>query len=269
MLLFGACSFSPAALSTELDASALDRGSPVITWSVDSVSGIAVPDTQVQWAELLDAANIHTGAPAHVWLLQETSGNLADSIGSAALAPVDQPSWAVSVPGWSRAAVATNETPANDGFYTNSTGNLDGTSYAFLVFLVANQPTQSSSLFGLGQNGDHRFAGVTTAPAFAANGIGVTTSSGSLSPGTSVHPVLLEINNPLHRYVVYTDHERIDGMWKPTTGAGGLAIIGNVTANATAARYLYAALWVGSAAELDDLTVKAMLTTMGWSVTGY
>jgi hypothetical protein len=268
------CTFSPG--TKAVDAAMFDAGDAAVGsdaapgWSVDLASQRAVPATTAEWEALLSAAQLSAISPDHLWQMQESTGNLRDAIGVADLQPLNLTTYADSISGWSRVAASTIATVANDGYYTNATGNLDGTSYFVLAYVaVDGAPAMNASLLGVGQNGDHHYVGLTTTPDFAADAIGGSATVGSIGPGSAVHPIALELDATHSTYTIYTDQERIVGPMRATSAQGALTVFGNVTATATVTHYLYAALWNGAYAERSDADVKALLTTMGWTVSGY
>src|SRR5512146_2458791 len=94
-LVLGACGFS-VPNNSPTDAS--DGPKPdvpvTVTWDVDAASKIGVPSTAQQWRDLMSAAGLTAVAPADLWLMQETSGALADTIGTIPLVPVNNVSYA-------------------------------------------------------------------------------------------------------------------------------------------------------------------------------
>jgi hypothetical protein len=111
---------------------------------------------------------------------------------------------------------------------------------------------------------------LTTTPTLKAAGAGVTPGNGVTSVPTDVHPIVLAVDATQQRFTVYTDREKLAAGWTATTGAaGGLLIIGDGVTGAASARYLYGAVWSGSAAEWDDAKVKNTLRALGWTVTGF
>ena len=66
----------------------------------DATSGKYIPQTAAEWTTLLAGSGIPN--PSLLWRCQETSGTLADSIGSfTGTIPSGAPTYANAVPGWS------------------------------------------------------------------------------------------------------------------------------------------------------------------------
>ena len=271
LVLLVACSFDHGVVPTP-DGPPPDGPPDTVmpTWAVDPTSGKGVPAHRNDWAALAQAYQLATMPPEHLWLLQESSGSLQDSIGSVTLAPQNSPRYRNAVAGWSRLAVGTMDTDANQGFVTTSTGNLDGTPYLLLVYVaVASQPSAQRSLFGVGAGTDHRYVAITPARVFEGTGAGVTPTTGAADPMTSVHPVVMKLDPLQASYVIYTDQERLSVTWTGTGGLGGLLMIGNAIIGAANANYLYATLWTGPSAQMTDANVKKLLQSLGWTVNGY
>jgi hypothetical protein len=240
------------------------------TWAIDGMSNKGVPAAAFEWTEVMEAIGMTKPAPDHLWLMQESSGSLDDSIGTVQLMPQNGPSYQNAVTGWSRVAVGTFDLSADQGFITSATGNLNGTSYLLLVYVaVIGTPSAERAIMGLGANTDHRYVSVTPAPVFKGTGAGVTPTIGTVNPMASVHPVVLKINPAQFSYVVYTDQEKLTVNWTGTGGLGNLLMIGNAVIGAAPARYLYGALWKGASANATDADVKGLLQGLGWTVSGY
>jgi hypothetical protein len=271
LAMVAACDFAHGVAQSG-DAAPPDMAPDVVvaSWQIDSMSGKAVPAAVFEWDGLIKAHGVPVMAPDHVWLMQETSFDLQDSIANITLGPVASPLYRQPVVGWSRRAVGTNDTLIHQGFYTDVIGNLNGTSYLLLLYVAVSPSTFERTVFGIGKMTDHRYVTMTTTPVFKGTGYNVTPTVGTMNPMSNVHPIVLQIDPTKSKYVVYTDQERLAVNWTATGGMGNLLMIGNATeAGAAPARYLYGALWRGTNAELDDAAIKKLLQAMGWTVTGY
>lgn len=268
-----ACGFSPTTTPADarppVDSLMVDAVEPV-TWSVDSTSTKAVPISAQEWSDLIAARTLTISAPDHLWLAQESSGTLIDSIGGIVLGPIGSVVYRRAVAGWDRVGVGTIDTGTNIGFATTNLGKLDGTSYALLVYVMTMPSSSVRPLAGIGANSDHRTVSVTPASLFEADGLGgVTPSTGTVPSGPEVHPLVMVIDATHTTYAVYSDHEVMSPPWIATNGGAGLLSIGSAAFGASASTYLYAALWSGSKAELSATQVAGMLRGLGWTVTGY
>jgi hypothetical protein len=275
--LAAGCGFSPSIVTADAPPIVVDIRMPdtptlMITWAVDPLSGKGVPESAAKWTELITANHLLApAAPQHLWEMQETSGSLNDSIGGATLSPYLGPGYDGAVSGWTRHAVTTSDTLANQGFGSSSIGDLDGTSYAMLMYVaIDTSPTSDRELAGIGANGDHRYVSLSPTQTFNAAGSGgLVTVNGTIPTTTAVHPVLMEIAVSHSTYVIYTDEEKLEPTWRSTSGAGSLLNVGNATIGAAAAHYLYGAVWSGAGSEFTDGDAKKLLQSLGWTVTGY
>ena len=105
----------------------------------DATSGWYVPANATEWTALLAGTGIAN--PSNLWLSQQASGNLPDSIGSTPLVPFNGPSYQNTVAGWSRKAVGTVDGGGNQDFQSTLLGNTATTSGLLLSF-VAVMPTK-------------------------------------------------------------------------------------------------------------------------------
>ena len=110
LALVGGCGFSVP--SHQTDAAVDMRDAPpdtiFVKWAVDATSGKPVPANVVEWNDFLKAYGLgHLSAPSGLWLLQEPSGALVDSIGTVVLSPYSGPLYQQTVAGWSRKGVGT------------------------------------------------------------------------------------------------------------------------------------------------------------------
>lgn len=270
-LLLGACGFSvPGGVPND----AVDGPKPDVpvnvTWQVDATSKIGVPATAQEWRDLMSAAGITPEAPANLWLMQETSGPLADTVGTIPLVPVNNVSYDNTVAGWTRHALGTIDADGDQGWRSMGTGNLT-TSYTLLVYAaVQTIPAVPRSLAGVGAASDHRYAAVGSGMLFSARSTSGSPGVGVAAPGTTVHPLLIEINiSATPQYAIYTDKEKITAPYVAPGGVGNLVMIGAAGFGSPNARYLYAAMWKGTSAQFSDANAKALLTRLGWTVTGF
>jgi hypothetical protein len=187
---------------------------------------------------------------------------------------IPQGSYGLSVPGWTRHAVSTPELFGDHSYGTVATGNLDGTSYFVLLYVsVISVPPSPRAIAGIGNQGDHHYVTVTASGTLGASygppGVDPSPSAGTVALGTTVHPVVMEIDAMHMTFTAYTDTEKLSHAWVPTMGLGDLFVAGNASIGAGAIEYLYGALWKGPNAQLADADVRKLLESLGWTVTGY
>lgn len=240
---------------------------PMAGVSQDSTSSKYCPSSNAQWTTTMAAAGITSGNPASLWLCQEASGNLADSIGAVTLTAANNPTYSNSVTGWTRKAAATNETAPQCHFQTTSVADLSTTSYALLAYVSLTTPTGTRELMGFGNSFDHRYVEVSTTPRYTSRVILGGGTAGTSDPGTAVRPILLMVNRASSKFKTYTDQEIIEQAWAAPTAGGALLCLGDaVNASAPAAYFLYAAGFSGTAAEFSDAQVRSLFRSLGWSI---
>lgn len=267
-LVLGACGFSVPSTSP-IDATDAPEDITIsVTWDVDGTSHKGVPSTLQQWRDVIAADQLTMDPPDNLWLMQESGGSLADTIGGATLGPLNQVIYQQSVAGWMRSGAGTRDLDGDHGFASAAIGNLNATSYTVLLYVaVMTPPAVDRSLLGIGASFDHRYAAVG-AGAFSARGFNGGMGVGSVPPGTEVHPLLMQLRSSTTtpEYVIYTDKEKISAPWTPPTGLGSLFIVGSAGSGSANARYLYAAAWKGPTAPISPAKAKALLQRLGWTV---
>lgn len=238
-----------------------------LAWTVDATSGKGVPINGAQWTSVMSSAGIVSGIPSSLWLCQEASGALADSIGAISLTAWNSPAYQQPIAGWSRLAVAADDSV--DAFYSIGTGNTATTSYALLAYVALSAaPSAARPILSIGGgvgDADIRRAVVTTAPVYSARGNGgVVTVDGASSPGTSVRPVVLLFNRATSTFAVLTDQEKLTTVWvNPVDGTSQYMSLFD---GCETGRILYAALFSGTAAQLSAAQIKTLLQTLGWTI---
>lgn len=229
----------------------------------DATSGIYCPASAAEWSALMTAAGLATGNPGFLWLMQDASGNMTDQIGSVPLAPANAPSYQQTVAGWSRLAGMTTD-GVNQVWSSTSAllPDLSATSallLAYVGFPVAPGAVRGVLGTGLATSVDVRHTGVSPRILSGAN-----TGNGAATIGSPVRPWVARNNFTGSTTTLLTDQEKVVAAYG--TPAGKQVRIGATAAIAAGAQYLYAAMFIGAAAELSDAQVKTLLSTLGWSI---
>lgn len=230
----------------------------------DATSGIAVPATAGQWDTLIDTAGVTAVAPTSIYLCQEASAPLADSVGTFPLAAAGTgQTYQQAVAGWSRLAVKL--TSGTTGSWVNTDAGLPdmSTTSSLLYMIVAVDavgPGSTRNLCALGTNAAIQRA-ITTGVLRNFSGAGST--AGTADPKGRVMPIWLKVDQTGNIQKVYTDQESITATFGAVTGKA--CRIGS-TAAALPDGILYAARWDGAGAEMDDATIAALSETSGWTM---
>lgn len=254
--------------------SGLNPGTSAAAWSIDATSNKAAPASSSEWTTLIASSGSLSAwsAPNSLFLCQEASGNLADSIGSITLTANATPLYQQTVSGWTRKAVGTTDATASQRFRSTQVAlpDLGTTSMLVLAYVaVENNPVAVRGVIGLGNpSGIERRVATGATTSSLARAVAGSTVTSATEGGFGVRPLLVQIDRTGSAVAYYSDIEKLS----PTFGtpAGKLLDLGATVGVAPAAnRYLYAAFWSGAAAERTSTEIRALLETLGWSVSGY
>lgn len=264
------CAASNASTST-----ATPDAASVLLVSKDATSGIRVPASATEWTHVMTIAGLATGNPSALWLMQEASGDLADSIGAFTLVSNGHAggSYQQAVSGWTRTATTTTDNSTLD-FACSDSGlpDISTTSALFLAYvnLPASFGATERSIVTLGGAYGSQIAG-ESAPssnpakvALAQNGV---TSQAAATATTGVHPLVVQVNVTAGVPYVFTDADKITNTLGAHVGKG--SVIGGNNAStwaAPSAGFLYGVEFFGAAAEMSNAQIKTLLTTLGWTV---
>lgn len=231
--------------------------------SRDVQSNVYVPANATEWTNLLAAAGDAVGGPTSVYLCQEASGNLADSVGAFPLTATGTGlTYAQAVPGWARLGILAND--GGTGVFTSTDAALPDISLAscaWLLYFSATLPVGGNRVFcGMGTT--------TTVTALSqittgfdriiagSSAIGLQNATGQVRPRVLMHNKTASIDR------LYNDLEKI----QPTFGAAATGKTVTLQSSAHAPGLLiYAARFDGAAAERTDAQWKTLLQTLGWS----
>lgn len=233
--------------------------SPMAGVTRDATSGIYCPANAAEWSTVMAAAGISSGGPSLLYLLQEASSNVADSIG-AFTGTVTAASYQQPVTGWSRKAITGIDGGA--GLIDNLSASLPDPSTTSMLMLsyaiVSAAPAAIRNVQSLATT-NLATSRVNTTP--CAQGVsGASVVTGTSNPTGAVRPWVLEYDKTNSAVTVYTDQEKLSPTFTAASGqrhrlhldfAGG---------------FLYHVAFFGPAAELTDAQVKTLLQTLGWAI---
>lgn len=228
--------------------------------SRDATSGWYVPASSAEWAELLTGTGLAN--PSNLWLCQEASGGLAASIGATVLVAAGAKSYLQAVTGWTRTSTNIADGAASNNFNTTTIHNSSTTSGMLLMYArLTGVPAAERAMAGFGGSTSYRYLAVTTGPRFKAHGLGgQATVTGTVDPGTDVHPIIIKVDRSRSEYRIYTDDETLAPAWTNPGASNTLLSLGtSIGGGAAPAGYLYAAFFSGAAAELSDEQVATLL----------
>ncbi len=264
----GGCGFSaPLAPSDGPPIDMPPEASIPVTWSVDSLSKKPVPANAQEWADFIKAKNLTITVPDGLWLMQEFSGPLADSIGTVTLAPFGTSSYRLPIDDWSRRAVGTADN-ANAGFFNNTSPSLPDMSTSSLTILMlfvlpTTPPTARSILVG-GANAPAAYGrmDVDSSKRFHSVVGGIDTA-GTANLGTAAVPVIFKLDHGNMQQKLITSAETISAGFVPLQSSRGL-FIGGAGFTAPDVRFMYLAAWYGTKAQFSDAQSAALLAALQW-----
>lgn len=239
------------------------------TWASDATSGKGVPNDATEWAAIVSAFSLAMGSPNHLWLCQEASGNLADTIGGKTLTAGNTPGHQQAVTGWSRKAVGHSGAASGQTFNNTTMANLNASSVLVLAYIKFNQSTVATrSIMFHGVSAGNDFQSLVSSNSMRLRSGGNIGNSASSHVG-QVRPFVLLYDRANSRNCLFSDIEKLSVTFGAVTGAEFRLTCSLSTDTSADAQVLYVAHWEGTAAERSDAEIKALLTALGWSVSGY
>ena len=209
-------------------------------------------------------------APNSLWLMQESSGNLSDSIGSLTLTANGTPLYQQSVTNWTRKGIGfnggTNQRMAAASGTGPSPASTSTLWLGYCVFTGGSPAAGKGFMFG----GATPFLQQTSTDRIRITGPGSNTADDATTlPGAdaTVHPIAMLYDRTNSRISVYTNEAKTAATYNSgaTDGQKGFGGMGAVTASATFS-VVWGAMWSGSAAEMSDANVKSLLQGLGWTI---
>lgn len=233
----------------------------------DATSGKRVPASSAEWTSLISYYSRSYSAPNSLWLCQEASGNLADSIGGNTLTANASPGYQQAVSGWDRDAVTFVVNTAGQRFTAVIAAFAPAThSMMWLGYIaLTDNPSTTRSVLDVGAGATTLLVQHTATGLVRCNCAAVTTDSSGSYTGAGVIPLVMIYDRTNSTVKVYTDAEKITGTYSASV-TGTNQGIGAASGNSTGQATLYLAAWADSAAELSDATLKLMLQDLGWTI---
>lgn len=240
-------------------------GDPFAGIARDAASLVYFPENASQWTQFRSAAGLSIDNPDHLHLCQESSGNLADSIGSLTLSAVGTPAYQQNATGYTRKGVRASADGAAGDRFSAAGGvgpNPSTTSILWLIFVVM-PATPAATRFFFGLN-------VTSATNSARLGHLVTSGlprhqhnannvDGASSLSTVSTTCALLFDRAGSRANAYTAAEKITNVFAATVNDGQKGF-----ANAHLGVVVYSAIWTGAKAEaVTDGVLRSTIEAMG------
>jgi len=229
------------------------------TFTSDATSGKPVPQNSTEWSSFLSSIGSAIPVPGHLWLMQETSGTLADSIGASALT-VSNSAYNKSISGWSRKAMG------GSGAIVGTLRNLamaDTALNSFLVFMFARYDTSASALRAILQYGSPTVqTPAVTQKVRLREGANLLDSTNAHD--ATIHPFLLAYNQTNSTMKMYTDLEKLSVTFSASVG-NFLTFTTSAAADTSSSDFIYAACWEGGISETTDAEAKKLITGFGFT----
>lgn len=229
----------------------------------DSGSNKYTPETNSNWLSVRQAASVAAGSATSLWLSQDASGQILDSITTNHLTAFSTVTYQNAIAGWTRTAFGLSL--SGSAFYNLSVANCTtGSALWFAYIALSSAPGADAPVMNLSGNGaqaDCRRFISTSGRVAKVGGLGAQGSAtGSLGLAGTVHPVWLLVNRATSTLAVVTDLEAVStALTLPSNNTAYLAFEG-----IAGSRVLLSALWTGAAAEVSVANIQAMNTALGW-----
>ena len=235
--------------------------------AADGPQGWAVPSSAAGFTAL------GIPPPTSLWLCQEASGNLADSIGANTLTAFGTVGYQASVTGWTRKAVTI--APAGANGFRRTAGQQPNPATEDSLWIWYIQLTEAVGNLREILNGTDSAAGTEVQWRHNAGGKASIKVQAAIATEPSfvvqndglVHPYAMLFDNTSTRAGHYHDLGKIAGTYAVVVdGNKGLGGGVNLAAGMSV---LWGALWVGADARLTDTQIKARMNALrisvGWS----
>lgn len=230
----------------------------VVTVSQDGADSVYVPLSSADFTKL------GLTVPDSLWLAQEASGNLSDSIGAVTLTANATPTYQQSVTNWTRKGVGMTQASAQRFTVGSGTYNPFTSSSAILVYFRSISAAGVRFVWTLGSpSGNTLYMRLNGGGQLGINCIAQITNGTYNFHEDVVHPALFVYNRTAGTVKIYTDEEQITGTYGSgvTDGNKGIGTSSGTSFNGYA---LWACQWYGAGAEAVD--TKTVLSTLGWSL---
>lgn len=233
--------------------------------AVDATAGWRVPSNAYQWSLLGET-------PASLWLCQEASGNLADSIGSLTLVAGTTPTYSNDTAEFTRAAVGTDNA-TNDNFVAAAGVGPDPTTtsslWGWMVVLPAAAPAATRDICFVSDGATFHRAAHHTTDRIRNTCAGVIADGGVDPSGARLVMLHYDKSAGTEKANTYTDQEKVTGTYSAAVVDGNKGI-GNGPANAGAIFYAYGFMFSGAGAERTTascatLASKLLKSAVSWS----
>lgn len=229
----------------------------------DATSGWYFPSSTTQWNNFRTFKGLNMASPQHLRLCQESSGNLADSIGGVTWTATGTPTYSQAITGQTRVGVSCSGDGVADRFAAAAGvgPNPSTTSILTLAFIrFPATPAATRSLLGYNltsTTNSTRVQHLITTGLMRLQTVSVNAdSAGSVSSET--HAVALRLDRTNDRTLAYNNDEKVAPTHSDSVNDGAKGF-----GNGSLARMFYVVEWTGANAEGSDADLKALIQAMG------
>lgn len=214
-----------------------------------------------------DFKDLGLQVPDYLWPCQETSGNLASTIGSLTLTANGSPTYANDISDWDRNGVGFTE-GANQRFSAAAASgpNPASTSVAWLVYFQMSGNVSAvnrrvvAACDGLTTTGV--MANLTTSNVLRVICVNVGANGSYNYNDGAAHPLLLVYDRTNSLVRAYTDKEQVNG----TYAAGAVDAAKGIGAMSNSSFPGYIVLTAAAAGSVAESYGKATLSALGWTL---
>lgn len=240
--------------------------------STSSITIAAVPqDGPNSWYVPASAADFTARgvtAPTSLWLCQQASGNLSDSIGANTLTAAGTVLYQQALPAsWTRKGVGMATGTGRRFAMASGVGPNPGTTSMLWLWYVqlTAAPAAARSVVVTSDNANNMEARVTTTPAYRCTCATVDGTGASNAGTTLIRAVAFQLDRANSVAKVYTDQEVISTTYSSAVADGNKGIGASGIA-AASALYGWGCLWTGADAEVSQATVKDRMQKLGITI---
>lgn len=232
--------------------------------SKDATAGVYMPASSTEWSNFIARKGLTISPPTSLYLCQEASGNLTDSIGGfTATAAGSGIAYQQPLTGWARGSVKFTDANATQQFSSTAVANLASNSWLRLALVDATHPaTATRNMWLIGTASflaiDCTTAGILDFKVSASGGATLSAYSGP-------HLVGHLWDRANSRSIGYTETEKVTGTF--SSAATGAKMTIGVGANTNGPfGFGYIADWSGANAQMTDAQVKALYQALGITI---
>jgi Right handed beta helix region len=233
---------------------------PGINITMDQTSGWFTPASSTEWTNLLNGSGL--AGPSSLWLMQQSTGTLSDSLGSRHfLVGGGSPGYQAVIPNWARVSVKPRSA-FSDYFGASFAADISTTSALLLMIVRLNAaPATQRPIFLQGYSAETNRVDINASGRLVARNK-ANSVTGTLNQANRTIVIVMKVDRSIPQIVVYNNGEET---LRPTWSApasGTTLYFGNLDGTGTwpDASIAYGAYWTGTNAQMTDAQVATLIT---------